>query len=144
MELPRTVQEIADVIGRERALFLISQLPRIRVQSKNWNAVFLYAGKTIKPDDNLVKILGWNDASKLVRYFGGELLQLSSCDYIYRRFLHSSMARMHAEGMATKDIAELFGVSERTVSRHCNDKPQKDTTPANDNNSRTTSRRATL
>lgn len=133
MELPRNVQEIASVIGRERALFLISQLPRTRVESKQWSAVFLYVPKQLKPDDRLVRILGWNNASKLTNHFGGELIQLSSCDYIYKNFLHRSMARMFADGMKVKDIAQLLGVSERTVSRHCIVKTQEEPKLHNDN-----------
>lgn len=133
MELPRSVQEIADVIGRERALYLIGQLPKTRVESKKWNAVFLYVPKQLKLTDNLLKILGWNDAMKMVNTFGGELIQLPACEYIYRDFMHRSMKRMNQEGMSIREIAELFGVSERTVARHCNDKPQKDIAAANDN-----------
>ena len=133
MELPRTVQEIADVIGRERALFLIGQLPKLWVPSQQYHKVILYVPKRLKPNENLVQILGWNDASKMVKHFGGEMLHPANCEYIYRRFIHRSIMRMHCEGMSAKDIAELLDVSERTVKRHCADKPHKDKQAANDN-----------
>lgn len=133
MELPGTVQEIADVIGRDRALLLIGQLPKLWVPSQQYHKVILYVPKRLKPDDTLVKILGWNDASLMVKHFGGEMLHPANCEYIYRRFIHSSIQRMHSEGMEAKAIAELLDVSERTVKRHCKDKPQRDITPANDN-----------
>lgn len=133
MELPRTVQEIADVIGRERALFLIGQLPKLWVQSQQYHKVILYVPKRLKPSDPLVKILGWNEASKMVQHFGGEMLHPANCEYIYRHFIHRSIKRMHSDGMDAKAIAELLDVSERTVKRHCTDKPHKDTSPANDN-----------
>lgn len=133
MELPRTVQEIADVIGRERALYLIGQLPKLWVPSQQYHKVILYVPKRIKPSDQLVQILGWNDANKMVQHFGGEMLHPANCEYIYRRFIHRSIQTMHSDGMDTKEIAELLGVSERTVKRHCTDKPHKDTQPANDN-----------
>lgn len=133
MELPRTVQEIADVIGRERALFLIGQLPKLWVPSQQYHKVILYVPKRIKPSDPLVRILGWNDASKMVQHFGGEMLHPANCEYIYRKFIHRSITRMHNEGMDAKAIAELLDVSERTVKRHCADKPHKDIQAANDN-----------
>lgn len=133
MELPRTVQEIADVIGSERALFLIGQLPKLWVPSQQYHKVILYVPKRIRPNDPLVKILGWSDASKMVQHFGGEMLHPANCEYIYRHFIHRSIKRMHREGMDAKAIAELLDVSERTVKRHCTDKPHKDTSPANDN-----------
>lgn len=138
MELPRTVQEIADVIGRERALFLIGQLPKCTSRDPRYPAaikqhVILYVPKRLKPDDLLVKILGWNDASKLVSYFGGEILQPGTCAEIYRNFLRNSARRMHADGVQAKEIAELLELSERTVKRYCADNPQKDIHAANDN-----------
>lgn len=143
MELTQTVQEIADVIGRERALYLIGQLPTTRVESRKYNKVLLYVPKRLTLDHILVKILGWNDASKLVRVFAGELIQVSNCEYIYRSFLHRSIKRMTAEGMTAKAVAELLGVSERTVIRHSDDKPKKEIPSANDNNQITLPNRAT-
>lgn len=143
MELPRCIQEIAGVIGRERALYLIGQLPRIRIESKQWSKAILYVPKRLKVDDTLVRILGWNDATKMVNTFGGEMLHPGNCDYVYRAFLHRSINRMFTEGMSVKAIAELLELSERTVKRHCDDKPQQENQPANDNTPQITSHRAT-
>ena len=142
MQLTQTVQEIADVIGRERALYLIGKLPTTRVQSRGYDKVLLYVPKSLTFDHVLTKILGWNDASKLVSVFGGELIQVSNCEYIYRAFLHRSIKTLKASGMTTKQIAELLSLSERTVARHCDDKPNKENNPANDNTQKITPRRA--
>lgn len=143
MELTQTVQEIADVIGRERALYLIGQLPTTRVESRQYNKVLLYVPKSLAMDHILVKILGWNDASKLAKVFAGELIQVSNCEYIYRAFLHRSIKQLTKEGMSAKAVAELFGVSERTVIRHSDDKPKKELSAANDNTPKTFPNRAT-
>lgn len=136
MELPRTVQEIADVIGRERALYLIGQLPKLWVPSQKYHKVILYVPKRINPRDPLVKILGWVDANKMVSHFGGEMLHPANCEYIYRRYVHRSIRRMSEQGVSTKEIAALLDVSERTVMRHEADKPHKDISAANDNDQR--------
>lgn len=143
MELTQTVQDIADVIGRERALYLIGKLPTTRVESRGYNKVLLYVPKNLPVDHLLVTILGWNDAAKLVRHFGGELIQVSNCEYIYRAFLHRSIKQMTADGMTVKAVAELLGLSERTVSRHSADKPKKEITAGNDNNPQINPIRAT-
>lgn len=139
MELPRTVQEIADVIGRERALYLIGQLPKCTSRDPRYPAavkqhVILYVPKRLKPDDLLVRIIGFNDAQRMVKHFGGEILQPGTCAEIYRNFLRQSAKAMHADGMAHKDIAELLELSERTVKRYCADNTQQDKFAANDNN----------
>lgn len=138
MDLPRSVQEIADVIGRERALYLIGQLPSFTVRDERRPAavrtkIILYVPKTLKPTCDLVRIIGWNDASKLVKHFGGELLYPGTCAELHRRFMIATVIRMVSEGMNHKTIARNLDISERTVKRYCADMPPKDTLPANDN-----------
>ncbi|WP_156429503.1 hypothetical protein [Burkholderia sp. TSV86] len=122
MRLPRSVQEIADVIGCERALYLIGQLPRCITRDRRYpNAtashVVLYVptAARLPLDHDLVRILGWNDAVKLCRVFGGEILQPASCAEIYRRYRDAEIVRMKSAGVRTQYIASVFGVTEQTV-----------------------------
>ena len=138
MQLPASAQEIADVIGRERALYLIGQLPRCYQTRKNskqtsWH-VILYVPKTLKPDHQLVRLLGWHDAMRLVDAFGGEILQPANCAHIYRAFRDQSAIRMAREGMKPAAIAELLGMSDRTVRNLLREKAQEEQPAANDNN----------
>lgn len=137
MDLPRSVQEIADVIGRENALYLIGQLPVYKVRDKRGHIketrVILYVPKTLHVTSDLVRILGWNDASKMVRTFGGELLYPGNCNELYRSFIVQTIRRLADEGMSHKMIAFNLDISERTVKRHCTDNPPKDISAANDN-----------
>lgn len=139
MRLPASAQEIADVIGRERALYLIGQLPRsyqTRKASKStsWH-VILYVPKTLKPDHQLVQLLGWHDAQRLVDAFGGEILNPASCQDIYRAFRDRSIIDMASKGMKAKDVAELMGCSDRHVRNLMREKAQEDLQSANDNTS---------
>lgn len=113
MRLPSSVQEIANIIGTERALYLIGQLPKCRagVPGKQSTRVIMYVPKTLKPDDRLVKILGWQDAAKLVNAFSGEIMQPANCADIYRDFRDRSIIRFSGEGMKPQAIADLLGVS---------------------------------
>lgn len=137
MRLLGVVQEIAEVIGRQRALHLVGQLPRCYCKSNGSERreyVVLYVPKQINTQHNLVRILGWNDAAKLVRAFGGEILYPGNCNDIYRKFRDSSIIRLHAEGMPKSDVVSLMGVSERHVRNLILEKPQDEKIVANDNN----------
>lgn len=119
MRLPNSVQEIADVIGRERALYLIGQLPRCvaGAPGKQSSRVILYVPtvQRLPADHELVRILGWNDAVKLCRAFGGEILQPANCAEIYRRYRDEQIARMSSEGASTAYISATVGVTEQHV-----------------------------
>ncbi len=137
MRLPASAQEIADVIGRERALYLIGQLPRSYQTRKNskqtsWH-VILYVPKTLKPDHQLVQLLGWHDAQRLVEAFGGEILNPASCSEVYRAFRDRSIIDMASQGMKAKDVAELMGCSDRHVRNLMREKAQEELQAANDN-----------
>lgn len=136
MQLPASVQEIADVIGRERALYLIGQLPRYLggVPGKKSSRPILYVPTPQHLHDNhdLVRILGRGDAMKLCNAFPGENLQPANCADIYRQYRDGEMKRMvgamEGEGLprgyAVAKVTELFDeagfkVSSRTVRNAC-------------------------
>jgi hypothetical protein len=149
MRLPGIVQEIADVIGDERALFLIGKLPRCYTPGKtgsSWETgkrvaaerVIMYVPKRLTFDHQLVTILGWADAQKLVKAFGGEILCPATCAAIYRPFRDEHIIRLVSEGVPTTTVAEWFNVSERQVRNLTRDvraeKQQEERRAANDNN----------
>lgn len=110
--LPPSAQEIADVIGRERALLLIGQLPQ--AGRRKWRVV-LYIPKRIDPDHNLVRLIGWEDAMRLVRHFGGEILQPSNCRFLPRAFRDAEIIRLWRAGEKLPLIADKFDLSYRQV-----------------------------
>ena len=119
-ELPRSVREIAEVIGVERSLYLVGQLPRCyerdhRYPAARRSCVILYVPKTLRPDHPLVAILGWPDASKLTKAFGGEILQPGNCMDVYRRFRDKAIVQMLHQGIPSSHIAEMMGLSERQI-----------------------------
>jgi hypothetical protein len=122
MRLPRSVQEIADVIGRERALYLVGKLPRCERRDKRYpgamqSEVMLYvptlARLTLQHD--LVRILGLPDAEKLCRHFGGEILRPASCAEIYKNYRDRMIDSMLRSGMTAAQVAAVMGVSDRHV-----------------------------
>jgi hypothetical protein len=115
LKLPRSVQEIAEAIGREQALFLIGQLPRAYSKGHPSGQVILYVPKSLRADHPLVALLGWHTATKLVRAFGGEILTPAHCADLYRNFRDESIARLLREGHDEKTLAEWFDVCARHV-----------------------------
>lgn len=122
MKLPDSVQEIADVIGRDQALLLVGQLPRSYSRDKRWpgamnSTVNLYVPTVARlgVDHQLVRILGWNDAVKLCKAFGGEIMYPANCAFIHRKFRDDNILRLVRAGVKKAIIADQIGVSERHV-----------------------------
>ena len=111
-KLPQSVEEIAEVIGREKALYLIGQLPQSG--SRSWR-VCLYVPKRLPVDHDLVRILGWHDARKLAYAFSGMILQPSNCRSIYRAYRDREILRLADEGMSVAEIASVVELSSYRV-----------------------------
>ena len=124
--LPNSVQEIADVIGRDLAMYLIGQLPRAYSEGHPSGEVILYVPKTLKPDHQLVRLLGWAPAMRMVRAFGGEILKPATCAHLYRAFRDESIRALLADGYAAAMLAEWFGVCERHVKNIAREMPRED------------------
>jgi hypothetical protein len=134
MELPESVLEVVDVIGMDQALFLVGRLPRI-FRPGHGDRVNLYVPKRLKLDHDLVKWLGYVDALKLVKEFGGIILQLSQCACVYREFRDENIVRLVNERTPIAMVASWFDVSERHVKNLMRtEKPHEDERrAANDN-----------
>lgn len=149
-KLPQSVQDIADVIGRDKALYLIGQLPKCQVRDNRYKhrpgstgtqRVIMYVPKRLKPDHVLVRILGWQDAERLVQAFGGEIICPPTLrDTVYLPFRDSAIVRIHREQRASiAEIASWFDMTERRVAQLLDgvkETPQEALQPANDNTSR--------
>ena len=136
MRLPASVQELADVIGVQRALFLIGQLPTCTTKKSTHVILYVPTLSRLKPDHRLVQIIGWCDAVKLCQAFGGEILQPANCAQLYRVFRDLSIYRMVAhDGMTLAEVAELFEMTERHVRNVMREISQQETRAANDNDS---------
>lgn len=110
--LPRNVQDVADVIGRDAALTLVDSLPR--AMNRPWQS-WLYVPQRIRADHALVLLMGWDVACKLVRAFGGEMLTLSNCSYSRKDQRDDAIRSMRASGASVQDVAREFRISDRQV-----------------------------
>jgi len=111
MDLPASVQEVADIIGRDLALHLVSVLPLGRGSKRK----VVYVPKRLSVTHALVSMLGYPAALKMSRHFGGEILFLSNCSYFHARQRHDEMRSMARDGIPIIDIAQAFGLTTRRV-----------------------------
>lgn len=107
--LPESVAEIAEVIGRDQALRLIGSLPQSG--SRAWRVCVYIPKRLPEVDHPLVRILGWNDANKLVRAFSGMILQPSNCRFIARAARDRRIREMAADGLSVGEIAQGVNLS---------------------------------
>ena len=115
--LPNSAQEIAEVIGIERTLYLIGKLPRAKcgTPGKQGIRAIMYVPKNLKPDHPLVRILGWCDAERLSRHFPGEILCPATCHEVYRRWRDQGIRDAVHAGLPIKMAAEWFSMSDRQI-----------------------------
>jgi hypothetical protein len=107
-KLPQSVAEIAEVIGREKALDFIGRLPTSGTRS--WRRI-VYIPKRLPADHKLVELLGWRDAKKMCYAFSGMILQPSNLNYLHRQHRNREIHRMVSEGVPIADIADMVELS---------------------------------
>lgn len=116
-DLPGSVREIAEVIGRAAALRLIGALPACvaGAHGKKSSRVMLYVPKKLAPDHRLVQILGAEKAMKMVEAFGGEVMQPANCRRIFARHRDEAILRMLKDGARLSMVLSIMRVSRRHV-----------------------------
>lgn len=117
-DLPGSVREIAEVIGRQATLHLLGQLPTGRAgrPDKESSRVILYVPKKLSPDHRLVRILGAERAMALVRAFGGEVMQPANCRRVYARHRDEAILKMLRDGARLEMVLSIMRVSRRHVT----------------------------
>jgi hypothetical protein len=119
MELPKSAQAIADVIGRRDALFLLGHLPTYELKGgyglPSDKITILRVPKRLKTDHFLVHVICEERAQKLVDAFGGQTLVIRNCRRVVRDYQMKETRRMYDEGVGRAQIAEALGVSLRKI-----------------------------
>lgn len=114
-ELPESIQEIASVIGRDRALYLIGSL--VPSGKRRWRRIlYVPHPRNLKMSSKIVKILGYEDAARLSRAFSGLILQPANGNSLSRALRDRCICDMARRGVPTADIAAFFALAPRTVN----------------------------
>lgn len=117
-DLTGDIRSIAEIIGKQQALFLVSQYPRYKSKKRNGEGqLLLYVPKESRLgfDHKLIDILGYADALKLCKEFGGELLTLSLCKHIILKRRNAGITDMLKQGYSLEQLAVFFNLSTRGV-----------------------------
>ncbi|MEM5542919.1 hypothetical protein WNY61_09220 [Sulfitobacter sp. AS92] len=117
--LPGVAGEIEEVLGRAQTVRLIMAMRD--ATRRSWRVCF-YVPKTLRIDHDLVRILGWNDARRLCHAFGGEILQTSNLNFIYRAFRTWAVHHLAAQ-YPPAVIADLLGIEASGVGKILKGKP---------------------
>ena len=124
--LPRSVQEIADVIGRAQALTLVASLPRGRREGHPSGKVVLYVPRNLPKGHRLVSILGEADARRLCETFGSEILYIAVCKQIERARRNAAIREAMRRGDTHDAIAKACGITARQVRNIVRENPPKE------------------
>lgn len=115
--LPRTMQEVADVIGEDNALRLIEQWPPTTISTTGRRRPVVYVPAVLPEDHRLADILGFDVALKLTKRFGGELLFMPICAARRRERTRQEILKAVEDGFPVASVARLFDITERHVRR---------------------------
>lgn len=118
LDLKGDLRAIAEVIGRQKALYLVGQCPRYKVEKRTGSGqLLLYIPQPcrLRTNHKLVNMLGYADAMKLCTIFGGELLVLSQCRHILLKNRNEGIRAMLDIGFKIEDVARYFELHPRTV-----------------------------
>lgn len=119
-DLNGDLRSIAEVIGRQNALYLVSQCPRYKTEKRAGKGqLFLYVPtlKRLEMNHFLVKTLGYPDAEKLSKEFGGELLVLAQCKQLILKTRDNGIRQMIKCGFGIQELANIFNVTDRIIKR---------------------------
>lgn len=121
--LPLSVQEIAEVIGRDDALYLVGQLPRYKTPSRGGTEIAINVPRIdrLKPDHRLSQILGYPLAKKLSVHFGGQLLKAANCNGLVKGFRNREIIRLWESGSTILEIAEIFNMTPKYTKKILSD-----------------------
>lgn len=118
-DLNGDLKSIAEVIGRQNALYLVSQCPRYKTEKRAGKGqLLLYVPKlkNLNTQHALVKAIGYTDACKLSKEFGGELLVLAHCNHMILEARNEGIRAMMKSGFSIRELASFFNITERIVS----------------------------
>lgn len=113
--LPKTLQHIADIIGRRNALSLVS------ISYARGHRRSLYVPHNIDRTASgrrIRALIGQSAAADLSYHYGGEKLNLATCEDIRINWLCAEIVRMTLDGHCRRYIADVVGYTPMTVARY--------------------------
>ena len=104
-DLPPSVAEIADVIGRQKALVLAGACGGV-----------LYVPQRLTQDHKIAKLVGMEAGNRLVASFGGCVVYIATCAKLRASWRNDAIKRWHEDGVPKRALSELTGLTERQIN----------------------------
>lgn len=104
-DLPESLQEIADVIGREGAMKLTNELGGTRI----------FVPRKMKVQHKLATLLGFEQARLLSNHFGGETLTVVRTAHLVRQTRNREIVRRYDSGVGVRQLARENNLTERQI-----------------------------
>lgn len=123
-KLPDSVQEIVDVIGYEKTRALITYArEHLYRGARSWRVCFYVPRFRMPLDHWLVRLLGYQDAERMRREFGGLIMQPSNLEQYDRQVRNEGIKRRGADGETAVQIARHYQLTPRRVSGILSENP---------------------
>ncbi|MBF0446703.1 MAG: hypothetical protein HQL67_00735 [Magnetococcales bacterium] len=103
--LPESLLDIKEVIGYEGAMILLDRCAGTR----------LFIPKNMKTQHKLAKLLGFEQAQLMSKYFGGETLSIVRAARAKRDIRNKEIIRLYDAGAKVPDIAQQMELTERQI-----------------------------
>ncbi|WP_241479069.1 hypothetical protein [Leisingera sp. ANG-M1] len=111
--LPESVEEIAEVVGREKAVRLVEGTrPSGR---RRWRRQ-LYVPAEMTEEHRIVALIGIKAARRLSFSHANCILELPSCHALKKAYLADHVLRLHFQGANEAEIAREICVEKKTVT----------------------------
>jgi len=104
--LPGILLEISELIGMAATLKLVAKYGGVR----------LYVPKTLRPDHDLVEIIGRELAEEIKQRFGGEVLEIPKAT-LANAALRNISIRQEYEFLSQRQLALKYNTTERNIRR---------------------------
>ncbi|MBF0283214.1 MAG: hypothetical protein HQL51_02015 [Magnetococcales bacterium] len=103
--LPRSLQEVAGLVGLEAVSALVRHYAgsRVRVPRRS------------RPDHPLAACLGWEAMRRFCHLFGGEVLEVPRADGVRRRLRDREIVQLYDGGTPVRLLAKTYGLTERRI-----------------------------
>lgn len=104
-QLPESLTEIAEIIGLPSTLTLVEK----------WGGTRIFIPRQVAAQHKLANLLGFEQARKMSRHFGGETLTIARAANVIRSIRNREITRRYDEGEGVRLLAVEHNLTERQI-----------------------------
>ncbi len=104
-DLPRTLQDLSEVIG----------LPAVETLVRQWGGRRLWIPCGAKKTHPISQALGMNAAKRLSARYGGDVIDIPKAKSATARDRNQELIRLYSDGVSVDVLAKEFGLTSRWI-----------------------------